>query len=713
MTYTAADIARIISPDTVPADGGAPVAHLLTDSRKLVQADSTLFFALPGVQRDGHSFIPQLYRSGVRQFVVNHAPTGAFANATFYVVPDVLVALQALAAHHRARFSIPVIGITGSNGKTIVKEWLYQLLNTDYIIARSPKSYNSQVGVPLSAWQLGPEHTLAIFEAGISTMGEMAALASIIRPTIGVLTSIGAAHDEGFPSTAVKQREKEILFGGAGIVIGPRALLASWQGATLTWGDEDTASLHVVDRVTTDVTILHCQWRGRPLQLSLPFTDAASIDNCLTCTCVMLHLGYDEATINARLASLHPVDMRLQLVHGTHGSTVINDSYSADLTSLHLALNFMAQQKTAGSRIAILSDFIGSGKSPDELYASIAQALSQYGVRQVIAIGPDSSTFLLQHLAAGMSIQTHSSTEGILATLRPDSFAGALLLVKGARRFGFERIVNALQTKVHQTVLSINLDALAHNLRAYRGLLQPRTKTMAMVKAFSYGSGSSEIASTLQFHGVDWLGVAYADEGIELRKAGIHLPLMVMNTDEAGFPALVEHGLQPVLFSFPILHEFEAYVRAQGLQGYPVHIELETGMNRLGFGAGEIDELASCLQASPWLTVQSVFTHLAASEDAAQDGFTQEQADRFTMAADHLAAALPQPFLRHIANSAAIIRHPHLQLDMVRLGIGLYGVDASGRDTDALRPVSELRTTISQIKTLPAGHTVGYGRRGA
>jgi alanine racemase len=711
MTYTAADIARILSPQTVPADPAAGVAHLLTDSRKLVQADTTLFFALPGPHRDGDAFIARLYKAGVRQFVVTRIPTAAWPGATFYAVADVLHALQLLAAHHRRRFNIPVIGITGSNGKTIVKEWLYQLLNPDHNIARSPKSYNSQVGVPLSTWQLGAEHTLGIFEAGISTVGEMEALAAIIRPTIGVLTAIGAAHDEGFPSTADKQREKEILFAEADIVIGPQALLANSPRPTVTWGEAAASSLRVLDVVVTDVTILHCTWQGRPLQLSLPVTDEASIENGLTCSCVLLYLGYEEAKINARLAGLHPVDMRLQLVHGRGGSTLINDSYSADATSLHLALTFLDQQKTAGPRIAILSDFIGSGKEPAELYASIARSLAQHRVDTVIAIGETIARHLPSHVDESVTIQTYPSTEAFLAELPPAGFPGALLLVKGARRFGFERIVSALETKVHQTVLDINLDALAHNLRQYRSLLAPGTRTMAMVKAFSYGSGSAEIAATLQFHGIDALGVAYADEGIELRRAGIHLPILVMNADEAGFPAVVENSLQPVLYSFAMLRAFETYIQAQGLPAYPVHIELETGMNRLGFEAHETDALTEVLAASRWLRVQSVFTHLAASEDAAQDSFTEEQAARFTTAADRLAAALPTPFLRHIANSAAIIRHPRLQLDMVRLGIGLYGIEIS-TDRLELQPVATLRSTIAQLKRLPAGETVSYNRRG-
>jgi alanine racemase len=710
MRYTASKIAAIIAPGTALPAPDAPIEHLLTDSRKLVVAGTTLFFALPGVQRNGSYFIPQLYKAGVRHFVVDKTPVEEYTGAVFFTVPDVLRALQSLAAHHRQQFAIPVIGITGSNGKTVVKEWLYQLLHPDFGIVRSPKSYNSQVGVPLSVWQMSEQHTLGIFEAGISKKGEMPALEAIIQPTIGVLTSIGEAHSEGFSSIEEKLDEKRLLFRNVDATIAP----SPWgepYSKLFNWGEEEGATLRLLHKKVTTRTKIVCLYKGTKLHFQLPFSDDASIANGLTCCSVMLHLGYSAATINERLATLHRIDMRLQLAHGAGGSTLINDSYSADLTSLQGALNFLSQQKAGTGRTVILSDFVESGKGAVELYDAIAQALVQHRIDKVVAIGSGISQYLPLQLPDGMQLQAYPDTDSFLATLRAASFTGETVLIKGARHFRFERIVAALETKVHQTVMEINLNALAHNLKGYQSLLQPGTKTMAMVKAFSYGSGSSEIAATLQFQGVDYLGVAYADEGIELRRAGISVPIMIMNADASGFPALIEHSLQPVLYSSAILKSFEAYLEEQGLAQYPVHIEIETGMHRLGFGVDEIERLAAVLQASRWIKVQSVFSHLAASEDAAQDPYTTEQASLFKVAVNQLSNALPYTFLKHISNSASIIRHPDLQMDMVRLGIGLYGIEIATERLE-LQPVATLRSTIAQLKRLQAGDTVSYGRRG-
>ncbi|RYY99095.1 MAG: bifunctional UDP-N-acetylmuramoyl-tripeptide:D-alanyl-D-alanine ligase/alanine racemase [Chitinophagaceae bacterium] len=709
--YRIETIATIISAAFLQAgDTSRSIAHLLHDSRGVTVGEASLFFALHSARSDGHQFIGDAYRKGVRAFVVDRDPGIAdFADASFLLVPDTLAALQGLAAHHRARFPIPVIGITGSNGKTIVKEWLFQLLEPEHRIVRSPRSYNSQIGAALSVWQLNADHTLALFEAGISQPGEMARLAAMIRPTIGVLTNIGSAHDEGFLSAEEKRSEKGRLFEGAEVVIGPEP----WTGLLgrhLSWGSERGASLHIEAlRQSEGITEVRASYRGVPLSFRVPFTDEASVSNALTCCCVLLYLGYSVDTINTRLAGLHPVDMRLQLKRGLNGCTLINDSYSADFTSLQLALHFMEQQRTGQPRTVILSDFAESVREPARFYAQVGQALAGAGIARAVLIGPEISRHL--QLPAGISVQRYPDTETFLAHDHPGLFHEETILVKGARRFRFERIVAQLETRVHQTMLAIDLNALAHNLRQYRALLAPRTKLMAMVKAFSYGSGSSEVASILQFHHIDYLGVAYADEGVELRRAGITVPIMVMNADESSFPALVEHHLQPVVYSFALLHAFEAFLRAEGLQGWPVHIELETGMNRLGFASVEIPALARHLHGTPWLRVRSVFSHLAASEDPAQDDFTREQAGRFAEMLGPLEAALPYPVLKHIANSAAIIRHPQLQLDMVRLGIGLYGVEIETKQLE-LQPVATLRSTIAQLKRLVAGDTVSYNRRG-
>lgn len=708
--YRLATIAEVIGAElSATADPERVIAHLLHDSRAVTFADSSLFFALRTPRADGHRYLEDAWRKGVRAFVVSaDVEATAYPNATFLRVPDTLEALQALAAWHRGQFDLPVIGITGSNGKTIVKEWLHQLLEPEHRIVRSPRSYNSQIGVALSVWQLRPEHTLALFEAGISQPGEMERLARMIRPTIGVLTNIGSAHDEGFVSSEQKRSEKGRLFEGARVVIGPEP----WTGLLaqhISWGMEWGASLHVERIQRAAGTTVQASYRGVPVELRIPFTDEASVSNALTCACVLLYLSYSVDTINERLAALQAVDMRLQLKHGAGGCTLLNDSYSADFTSLQLALAFMAQQQTGQPRTVILSDFAESGDAPTRFYPQVARALEGAGVSKAVLIGSSITRHL--ELPVGMTVRRYDSTEAFLEQYHPAQFHEETILVKGARAFRFERIVAALETRVHQTVLEINLNALAHNLRQYRALLRPDTKVMAMVKAFSYGSGSSEVASILQFHHADYLGVAYADEGVALRQAGISLPIMVMNADASSFDALVEYQLQPVLYSFGILQDFERYLQRAGLRSWPVHVELETGMNRLGFASVEIQALARHLAQTDWLRVQSVFSHLAASEDAAQDEFTREQGARFQAMLAPLEAALPYRFLRHLSNSAAIIRHPDLQFDMVRLGIGLYGVEIETQQLE-LEAVATLRSTIAQLKTLEAGETVSYNRRG-
>jgi len=708
--YPLSTIADVVAARIVGHGNTArSIGHLLNDSRAVTFPESSLFFALVTRRSNGHGFLADAWRKGVRAFVVSEdVDVQMVPDATILRVDDTLGALQQLAAWHRAHFSIPVIGITGSNGKTVVKEWLYQLLEADYRIVRSPRSYNSQVGVALSVWQLRPEHTLALFEAGISEPGEMERLSDMIRPTLGVLTNIGSAHDEGFVSSEQKREEKARLFEQAELVFGPEP----WTGLLprhCSWGYESGARLRLLSVAGGTPTRVQAVWKGNPVELQIPFSDEASLANALTCSSVLLHLGYDLPAINKRLALLQPVDMRLQLKHGAGGCTLINDSYSADLTSLQLALHFMGQQQTGQPRTVVLSDFAEAGRDPQALYEQIATALRNAGIQKAVLIGNDIGQYL--RLPEQVRVLRYADTDNFLQAWHPGFFHDETILVKGARRFRFERIVAALETRVHQTVLEINLNALAHNLKQYRNLLRPETRIMAMVKAFSYGSGSTEVASILQFHHADYLGVAYADEGVALRRAGISLPIMVMNADADSFDVLIEYQLQPVLYSFSLLQSFERYLQREGLSNWPVHIELETGMNRLGFISVEIPSLARHLQQTPWLRVQSVFSHLAASEDPAQDAFTNEQAARYLSMAGILRSALPYSFLQHIANSAAIIRHPGLQLDMVRLGIGLYGVEIETQQLE-LEPVTTLRSTIAQLKQLEAGETVSYNRRG-
>jgi len=696
LKYSIKNIAAILGTAVPVAD--TDIEYLVLDSRKIYSPTASLFFALKGPRRNGQQFIAEAYKKGVRNFVVGEeVDTTAYPGANFLLVEDTLDALQQLTAYHRQQFSIPVIGITGSNGKTIVKEWLYQLLHTDYYIVRSPKSYNSQIGVPLSVWPMNKQHTLAIFEAGISQPGEMEKLERIIQPTIGVLTNIGEAHSEGFASLAQKETEKRILFKNA--------------------REPQPLEIEEIKKQTGGSTIIAKQpgdSKGK-ISISIPFTDDASVQNAITCWQVMLMLGYDNDVIKNKMTGLLPVNMRLELKKGINHCNIINDSYSTDLSSFEIALNFLNQQNPGAKKTVILSDFLQSGLKDEELYAAVLESMKKYQVNRFIGIGKQIAKALNPltiHPDPSLKTELHASTEEFTKQFRSSQFKEETILVKGARIFGFERIVQLLEQKVHQTVLEINLNAIVHNLKVYQNYLKPSTKVMAMVKAFAYGSGGAEIAGILQYHKVDYLGVAYADEGVELRKAGITLPIMVMNPEETAFDLLVEHNLEPDIYSFELLNSFDSFLQNEGLQQYPVHVEIETGMNRLGFAADEVGKLAGQLQKTSSLKVQTVFSHLASSEDPEEDKFTLEQFDRFQQATSILKEKLRYTFLQHIANSGAIFRLPQLQLDMVRLGIGLYGVDSSNVHQEDLQPVATLKSTIAQIKKVRAGESVSYNRKG-
>jgi Alr-MurF fusion protein len=709
-SYRLSDISRILKGN-LHGRGEAVISHLVYDSRRIQHPESSLFFALQTGHEDGHRFVADAYKKGVRAFVVQQPLE--LEDATLIVVDNTLSALQALATHHRQQFQIPVIGITGSNGKTIVKEWLHHLLEQDYQIIRSPKSFNSQIGVAVSVWQVEPQHTLAIFEAGISMPDEMMKLQEMIQPTIGVLTNIGEAHSEGFASIDEKLREKLKLFTKADVVIGPAELLATVKAKTFTWSASVEASLEILSVThSKEVTTIHALYKEAKQTLEIPFSDEASVQNAITCWCVLLHLGLKQEQIQERFRSLHPVDMRLQLNHGINHCLVINDSYSADTTSLKIALDFLVQQSAGLSRTVILSDFYESGKDEKSLYEEITRLVNHYGIQKLIAVGSTISEELQHRIEPTVLLQTYPSTEVFLQRFRSSDYYNEIILIKGARKAGFERIASLFEQKLHGTVLQINLSALTHNLKQYQQALKPTTKIMAMVKAFSYGSGGVEIASVMQFNNVAYLGVAYADEGVELVKAGITLPIMVMNAESSSFATIIEHSLQPVIYSVGLLHSFESYIKQQGLTAYPVHLEIETGMNRLGFAAEEIAYVANHFSVNPYLHVQSVFSHLAASEEAANDVFTKQQVRQFEEAVNCIQEHLAYPFLKHISNSAAIVRHPHLQMDMVRLGIGLYGVEPDGEDRLDLQAVATLRSTVAQIKEVKSGESVSYNRRG-
>lgn len=717
--YSVQTICTVIEGAFISHYSDDEIEHLVFDSRRVQQPATSLFLALKTTHNDGHKFIPDAYNKGIRNFVVSEdVDVNKIGNATIILVKDTLTALHSLAAFHRSKFHFPVIGITGSNGKTVVKEWLHLLLQDDFKIVRSPKSYNSQIGVPLSVWQINNQHTLGIFEAGISTTGEMEKLGNIIQPTIGILTNVGEAHNEGFLDKAQKLAEKLLLFKNTPVLIARNKDLGWKKGLIekntklFTWGSAANNEFIVstLEKNTEQTTVV-LHYKQAAYKLVIPFIDDASVENALTCCCVLLLLAYTEAVINARLTKLHTIDMRLQLRHSINNCLVINDSYSADINSLKIALDFLQQQGSGLSKTVIISDFFESGKADNELYNEISELLNAYEVKKVIVIGEKISNEIPDKLPASVSFQTYLSTGDFIKEFKSSQFFNEIILIKGARKYEFERIARLFERKLHQTRLEINLNALANNLKEYQKLLKPNTKVMAMVKAFSYGSGGAEIASVLQYHNVHYLGVAYADEGVELVKAGITLPIMVINAEASSFAAIVDYNLQPVIYSFDLLKKFEFYLLQQGLQSYPVHIEIETGMHRLGFTFAEVEELSKYISSTATLTVQSVFSHLAASEDPAQQAFTLHQADTFNAAVKIIEKYISYPFLKHISNSAAIVKHPQLQMDMVRLGIGLYGIEVGGDGLD-LDAVATLRSTVAQLKEVKKGESVSYNRKG-
>ncbi|GAA4310738.1 bifunctional UDP-N-acetylmuramoyl-tripeptide:D-alanyl-D-alanine ligase/alanine racemase [Compostibacter hankyongensis] len=735
MEYRVAQICKIVKGELLQGAEDRPVTHLLSDSRKLIYPAVSLFIPIVGTHRDGHQYIGELYEKGVRCFLTSRAiPAGEYPEAAFIRVKDTLRALQMLTAWHRQQFHIPVIGITGSNGKTVVKEWIYQLLESDYNIVRSPKSYNSQIGVPLSVWQMQPEHELAVFEAGISMPGEMAHIESIIRPTIGIFTNIGEAHNEGFLNVRQKINEKLVLFTRTEVLIyckdypelnecilqfhnhiRRKASDPEKSQRLLTWSARHEADLRVISiDKNENHTRIDALYEGQPVYIRIPFTDDGSIENAIHCWCLLLWLGTPETIIRERMEGLTNIAMRLELKQAVNNCSLINDSYNSDLGSLVIALDFLQQQQQHATRTVILSDILQSGKRDAELYEAVARLLEQKGVNRLIGIGKSISREKNSFLGiAGLQCVFFDSTEAFAEQFRHLSFQNETILLKGARVFAFERISRMLEQKVHQTVLEINLSALVHNLKQYQSLLRPSTRMMVMVKAFSYGSGSYEIASLLQFHQVDYLAVAYADEGVELRRAGITLPVMVMNPEPGTFDAIIQWQLEPEIYSLQMLDLFEQELKKPDIREFPIHIKLDTGMHRLGFEPQHLETLSGLLRRSPHLRVKSVFSHLAASEDPQQDDFTRQQGELFLRMSDTLQKALPYTFLRHIANSAAIERHPDLQLDMVRLGIGLHGLSQPGGPLhEKLHNVSTLRTTVSQLKKIPPGDTVGYGRQG-
>lgn len=718
-------IASIVSGSFLQFHQDDPIEQLLTDSRRLIYPESTLFFALYGTRRDGHDFIPDLYLRGVRNFIIYQTLNAEdYPDANFILVKNSLRALQSLAAFHRQQFDLPVLGITGSNGKTIVKEWLNQLLEDRYQIVRSPRSYNSQIGVPLSIWQISEKNDLALIEAGISQTGEMKVLEEIVKPTIGVFTNIGEAHDQGFENTHLKILEKLELFNHSTALIYPAdqtelgKTIMAWHflhpaPSLISIGRNKDATIQIINvNKQKGKTFISLIYDDENIDLEIGFEDEAAIQNALTCTAVMLYMSVPVNELQGRLNRLNPLAMRMELKTGINHTSVINDSYSADISSLKMALDFLFQQKQHAKRTLILSDILETGRKPQSLYKEVAALLKKYPVDRLIGVGEQLSVSDLFFIDTGVKEKIFfKTTDNLLNALPGLEFRDETILLKGARVYGFERVDQLLSLQVHETLMEVNLEAMAQNLKQYQQILQPTTKIMAMVKAFSYGTGGFEIARLLEFHKVDYLGVAYIDEGVSLRKAGIRLPIIVMNTEENALAPLIEWQLEPVIYSFRGLAALQNLLKQEAIRLFPIHIELETGMNRLGFASAQIPELLELLKEGVF-RVQSVFSHLAASEEAQQDDFTRNQFEIYQSIAGRIQEFLGYPFIRHISNSAGIVRNPALQLDMVRLGIGLYGIDPVASGLLDLKEVGSLKTTIAQIKELEAGETIGYNRRG-
>lgn len=719
--YSLLALAEVVGATVVGRAEGIRVEHLAIDSRKPMSHGQTLFVALRGERHDGHTYVPELARQGHRSFLVEEVPSeweALWPDAVFLVVRDSLDALQRLAAWHRAQHRSKVVGITGSNGKTVVKEWLFQLLRGTEHVVRSPGSWNSQVGVPLSVWEMRDEHTVALFEAGISQPGEMERLRNVIKPTVGVFTTLGPAHGENFTSDAEKALEKLKLFEGAEALVYcmDHAVVdaaihesgLSQRLQLLGWSRERVGWLHVThERQTpagTDITV----FRGEtPFTFHVPFRDAASVENALHCVTLLLYWGRSPSWIAAHTPLLAQVAMRLEVVDGRYGTTLINDAYSNDAASLSIALEQLGMVAGGRPRAVVLSDIVQSGEVQAMLYGRLAQWFEQHGVQRLLAVGPALGAHA--HLFS-CKVDAFASPEELLDRVQLQDLAGHAVLIKGARTYALEKVVERWQRQVHGTVMEVDLEAIRHNLNVHRAMLAPGVRVMAMVKAFGYGNGALELARLFAHEQVHYLGVAYADEGIELRQQGIHLPILVMNPEPVPFESLHRFGLEAEVYDERSLQEAMDHARMHP-GAPPVHIKLDTGMNRLGFKAEDLSRLLELLAASKELRVASVLTHLAASEDPAHDAFTEAQIAQFKQMADAVDLALGYRPWRHAANSAAIVRFPHAQMDMVRLGIGLHGVGWDEATTQRLRPTVTLRSPIAQLRTLRPGESVGYGRR--
>ena len=722
MAYTIEKITTLIGARRM-GSAEANICWILTDSRSLCFPETTLFFALRTERNDGHRYIPELYNRGVRNFVIDHKDDNLkdYPDANFLKVTNTLAALQRLAERHRDEFDIPVVGITGSNGKTMVKEWLYQLLSPQMNVTRSPRSYNSQIGVPLSVWLMNDHTQLALFEAGISEVGEMQSLQDIIQPTIGVLTSLGAPHQENFRSLEEKCMEKLQLFKHAKYVaynsddtiISRCMRRMGTTAARIAWSRENASEAFYIYNVSVDgnATKVEYRYNGVASTYHLPFIDEASIECSFACAAIALHLGVSADVLDERMSHLEPVAMRLEVKEGVRGCTLINDSYNSDFNSLDIALDFMCRRPDHNGRrrTLILSDIYQSGEAQGLLYSKVSQLALNRGVQKFIGVGKalkdNSSEIRIPECYFFDDVASFTASE-VFRDLHDE-----LILVKGSRTFGFDYIAELLEQKVHETILEVNLNALVDNYNYYRSLMKPETKLVCMVKADAYGAGAVEVSKTLQDHRVDYLAVAVADEGVTLRKNGITCNIIIMNPEMTAFKTMFDYELEPEVYSFRMMDALIRAAEKEGITNYPVHIKLDTGMHRLGFDPlNDIDEVVDRLTHQNAIIPRSVFSHFVGSDSDEFDDFSASQFDKFQQAANKLQSAFSHKILRHIANSAGIEHFPERQLDMCRLGIGLYGVNP--RDNHLINNVSTLKTTILQMRAVPADETVGYSRKG-
>ena len=719
--YSISEIAKITGGKLFPANDFTDdtVEKIVTDSRTFFGGKNALFFALTGPRNNGHNYIPVLIKKGIQLFIVSERNLIS-ENATFILVENTTLALQKFAGYHRKKFDYQAIGITGSNGKTIVKEWLFELLSAQFKIVRSPKSYNSQIGVPLSVLLMDNNYNLGIFEAGISQPGEMKNLQKVIQPEIGILTNIGDAHQKNFSSKEQKLQEKLQLFQSAKQLVfcaddeltnaGIRNFCTKNNVAPVSWTlRNNSAELKFEQQAFDGETKIKANLKSKSYIFQIPFTDASSIENACHCFAAATVLTENTERILPRFKKLAPVAMRLEIKKGTNNCLLINDYYNSDLTSFSIALSVLHQQAKKGhlKKLVILSDIQQTGIPQNELYMQINQLLIQWQIDEIIGVGPE---ILANSGAFSIPGKFYLHTENLIRNRLKNQIENSAILIKGARSFAFEKISETLQQKAHQTVLEIDLNALTHNLNVFRSLLKKDTKIMVMVKAFSYGSGDVEVARLLQFQNADYLAVAVADEGVDLRKAGIEIPIVVMNPEEHSFQNIIDYQLEPNIYERQLLKNFEKTAIRNAIQNFPVHIKTDTGMNRLGFKTEEdIEQIIDDISKKNIFRIKSVFSHLAVSDEPGFDSFTKKQFDRFKTLSQKITDAFSYNIDRHILNSAGIERFPEEQMEMVRLGIGLYGVSATGLP---LENISTFKSTVSQVKRVTPDETIGYGRKG-